>query len=166
MPIRDARCESCGTKPPRFLQEHELIELMDKNRIGTDASMATHVKNIVDRNYVVLCDETGTPLRPPRPPVPGQRPKPRQIGRYLVPTPLGVGLLDLFRKGDDRGIKMNFSDDHNSPALLSQPTIRAQMENEVAQIASSALDKNSVVMQNLAWFEARYNELEASLSRT
>jgi DNA topoisomerase-3 len=34
LPINDARSELCATRPPRFLQEHELIELLDENRIG------------------------------------------------------------------------------------------------------------------------------------
>ena len=157
--IADVRSEPCSTKPPRFLQEHDLIERMDKNRIGTDASMATHVTNIVDRGYVELCDETGEPLRPYRPPRAGQKPRPRQIGRYLVPTPLGIGLLDLF------GTPTASSSEVASPALLARPAIRAQMEDEVKQIANGNLDKESCVEQNLSWFEDRYNEFEQSLSR-
>ena len=159
--IVDARSELCSTRPPRFLQEHELIELMDTNRIGTDASMATHVNNIVERGYVALCDETGTLLRPPRPPRPGQRQLPRQIGRYLVPTSLGMSVIDLF---DKASLPDNISQDE-SPALLSRPAIRAQMEEEVKQIAIGNLDKSQCLQQNLVWFEARYKELESSLTR-
>ena len=158
LPIANARVEACQTRPPGFLQEHELIELMDKNRIGTDASMATHVTNIVERGYVTLTDEVGDLLRPPRPPRPGQKQLPRQIGRYLVPTSLGISLVDLF----DRD---NSSENEESPALLSRPSIRAQMEEEVRQIAIGKLDKAESLDKNLAWFEARYNELEESLSR-
>jgi DNA topoisomerase IA len=61
--ISKAVVEEGVTKPPKFSQEHELILLMDENRIGTDASMAVHVSNIIDRGCVVLCDETGVPLR-------------------------------------------------------------------------------------------------------
>jgi DNA topoisomerase-3 len=162
LPIADAQSERRATRPPRFLQEHELIELMDTTRIGTDASMATHVSNIVDRGYVTLCDETGVLLRPPRPPRPGQRQLPRQIGRYLVPTPLGIGLMDLFDKTAQIDGALQHED---SPALLSRPAIRAQMEEEVKQIANGELDKSTCVDRNLAWFEARYDELVKSLSR-
>jgi DNA topoisomerase-3 len=159
--IANASSELCATKPPRFLQEHELIELMDTNRIGTDASMAVHVNNIVERGYVVLCDETGVLLRPPRPQRPGQRQLPRQIGRYLVPTPLGIGVADLF----DKTARESAGPDDESPALLSRPAIRAQMEQEVKQIAMGERDKSECVEENLAWFEARYNELVASFSQ-
>jgi DNA topoisomerase-3 len=43
---------------------------MEKNGIGTDASMATHINNICDREYV----KVGT-------------------GRKLIPTQLGLNLV-------------------------------------------------------------------------
>ena len=156
-----SRSELCTTKPPRFLQEHELIELMDEHRIGTDASMATHVSNIVERGYVTLCDETGVPLRPPRPTRPGQKQLPQQIGRYLVSTPLGIGVLSLF---DNSSLPDRISREE-SPALLSLPAIRAKMEEEVKQIALGKLEKTECVEYNLAWFETRYEELISSLTR-
>jgi len=36
------------------MTESELISLMESNSIGTDASMATHIENIIDREYVIL----------------------------------------------------------------------------------------------------------------
>jgi len=155
--IASSSVEDCYTTPPRFLQEHELIELMDANRIGTDASMATHVANIIDRGYVTVCDETGEPLRPPRPPMKGRPSRPRQIGRYLVPSPLGMTLLELFGEGKAQPV--------GTTHLLSQPAIRAKMEAEVKQIAAGDCDKEAVVSENLEWFQARFAELEASLSK-
>lgn len=155
--VSKAHIEESKTKPPKFLQEHELISLMDKNRIGTDASMAVHVSNIIDRQYVILCDETGVPLRPPLPPRPGQKPRPRQIGRYMIPTALGMGLIDLFGQES--------IDDSDSPLLLAQPAIRKKMEEEVKLIASGEFDKEYCLEKNLDWFEKRYWEFEKSLSR-
>lgn len=157
--IRSIRAEPCATRPPPFVQEHELIELMDKNRIGTDASMATHVSNIVDRGYVVLCDETGVPIRPPRRPSARGKPLPRQIGRYLVPTSLGMSLMNLFND------TTTSTRSNSEVALLSRPEIRARMEEEVKTIATGDLDKQACLESNLNWFRSQYIDFFESLSR-
>lgn len=58
------------TVPPDYLSESELISLMEKNGIGTDASISVHINNICERNYVQV-----------------------QAGRKLVPTALGITLI-------------------------------------------------------------------------
>ncbi|PSS35638.1 DNA topoisomerase [Actinidia chinensis var. chinensis] len=58
------------TVPPDYLSESELISLMEKHGIGTDASISVHINNICERNYVQV-----------------------QAGRKLVPTPLGISLI-------------------------------------------------------------------------
>jgi len=59
------------TEAPGYLTEANLIAKMEKNGIGTDASIATHINNIILRNYVQV----------------------RDPGRQLVPTPLGYALV-------------------------------------------------------------------------
>jgi DNA topoisomerase-3 len=59
------------TQAPGFLSEANLIAKMEKHGIGTDASIATHINNIILRNYVTV----------------------RDPGRQLVPTPLGYALV-------------------------------------------------------------------------
>lgn len=39
------------TAPPKPMSEAELIGLMDKNGIGTDATIHEHIKTIQDREY-------------------------------------------------------------------------------------------------------------------
>ena len=66
-----------STSAPSLLSESDLLGLMDQHGIGTDASMATHVNNICERNYVRLIGE-----------------------RRLEPTTLGVSLIHSYLKID------------------------------------------------------------------
>lgn len=40
------------TTPAYLLKESDLIDLMDSNEIGTDATIHEHIKKIQERNYV------------------------------------------------------------------------------------------------------------------
>ncbi|KAK8805506.1 hypothetical protein WA158_002162 [Blastocystis sp. Blastoise] len=70
IPIKTKGIKEALTSPPKYLMEHELISLMESNSIGTDASIATHINNIITRNYVTV---TGN--------------------RQLVPSKLGIVLV-------------------------------------------------------------------------
>lgn len=76
-PIIDVKLRTGKTSPPDFLTESELIGLMEKHGIGTDASIATHINNIIVRNYAAI----GT-------------------GRTIVPTALGVVLVHGYLRID------------------------------------------------------------------
>ena len=52
VPIVNSRMVEGRTEAPGFLTEANLIAKMEKNGIGTDASIATHINNIMVRNYV------------------------------------------------------------------------------------------------------------------
>lgn len=74
--------EAKWTEPPSFLSESDLIKLMEKNKIGTDASMPMHIENICNRGYVEV-DE----------------------GRKLIPTNLGKALIESLSIVDPELVK-------------------------------------------------------------
>nr|KAG5699160.1 hypothetical protein BaRGS_014459 [Batillaria attramentaria] len=65
------------TSPPDYLTESELISLMEKHGIGTDASIPVHINNIVERRYVNIIG-----------------------GRRLQPTSLGIVLVHGYQRID------------------------------------------------------------------
>ena len=69
--------EAGETRAPGYLTEAELLGLMERHGIGTDASIAAHVANVQARNYVRL----------------GR-------GRTLVPTELGAVLAHGYHRSD------------------------------------------------------------------
>ena len=60
-----------------YITESELIEEMEKNHIGTDASMSTHIDNIVRRGYVNVDND-----------------------RRLIPTKLGIAFIESLESID------------------------------------------------------------------
>ncbi|GMS83825.1 hypothetical protein PENTCL1PPCAC_6000, partial [Pristionchus entomophagus] len=68
--LKSAVIDARETSPPGYLTESELITLMEKHGIGTDASIPVHINTICQRNYVTV-----------------------ETGRRLVPTRLGVCLI-------------------------------------------------------------------------
>ncbi|XP_064118388.1 DNA topoisomerase 3-beta-1-like [Macrobrachium nipponense] len=75
--IMESKLAERQTSPPDYLTEAELISLMEKHGIGTDASIPVHINNISQRNYVTVSS-----------------------GRRLVPTNLGIVLVHGYQKID------------------------------------------------------------------
>ncbi|GIL45930.1 hypothetical protein Vafri_3041 [Volvox africanus] len=70
LPLTDVELYQGRTSAPDYLTESDLIGLMEKHGIGTDASIPVHINNICERNYVSI-----------------------QSGRRVVPTELGITLI-------------------------------------------------------------------------
>lgn len=69
------------TSPPQLLSEADLIALMEKHGIGTDATHAEHIETVKSRMYVGIQDD----------------------GRFL-PRSLGMGLVQGY---DSMGIALS-----------------------------------------------------------
>mmetsp|Transcript_20457 Transcript_20457/g.30371 ORF Transcript_20457/g.30371 Transcript_20457/m.30371 type:complete len:969 (-) Transcript_20457:950-3856(-) len=72
------------TTPPRLLSEAELIALMDRNGIGTDATIASHIQTIQDRNYAT-----------------------KNANQEFSPTKLGIALVEGY---NSMGYQLNKPD--------------------------------------------------------
>ncbi|CAK5281387.1 unnamed protein product [Mycena citricolor] len=78
-----------STTSPKYLTEADLVTLMDKNGIGTDATIAQHIDTIVSREYALEEFEGGT--------------------KYLIPSTLGLGLVEGY---DEMGFEKSLSKPH------------------------------------------------------
>eukprot|EP00474_Spongospora_subterranea_P000285 CRZ00743.1 hypothetical protein [Spongospora subterranea] len=61
------------TAPPSYLTEAELIGLMDRHGIGTDATIAQHITTVLKREYAI-----------------------KRPDNHFVPSPLGVALVTAY----------------------------------------------------------------------
>ncbi len=66
-------------KPP--ITEAELVKLMDKHGVGTDATFADHIAKIIERGYV------------------------KRQGKYLIPTETGLELYKILMELDPEMVK-------------------------------------------------------------
>ncbi|KAJ2158532.1 DNA topoisomerase 3-alpha [Coemansia sp. RSA 552] len=71
------------TTAPRLLTEADLVDAMEKNGIGTDATHADHIKKILDREYIFKSREG-----------------------FLSPSTLGIGLVEGY---DAIGLELSLS---------------------------------------------------------
>ncbi|KAJ1770695.1 DNA topoisomerase 3-alpha [Coemansia sp. RSA 1843] len=72
-----------STTAPKLLSFADLVDIMDKNGIGTDATHADHIKKIIDREYVFKSRE-----------------------ETLTPSTLGIGLVEGY---DAIGLELSLS---------------------------------------------------------
>ncbi|KAJ2525454.1 DNA topoisomerase 3-alpha [Coemansia sp. RSA 2049] len=72
-----------STTAPKLLSYADLVDIMDKNGIGTDATHADHIKKIIDREYIFKAPDN-----------------------TLTPSTLGIGLVEGY---DAVGLELSLS---------------------------------------------------------
>jgi DNA topoisomerase-3 len=86
LPLEELEMRQGNTSSPSLLSESDLIGLMDKSGIGTDATIHEHIKKILDREYAV-----------------------KSGGGLFSPTTLGVALVEAY---DEMEIDLSLAKPH------------------------------------------------------
>ncbi|KAK2630158.1 hypothetical protein QTJ16_000978 [Diplocarpon rosae] len=159
----EAMITTGNTTAPSYLTEPDLLALMDANGIGTDATMAEHIKMIQERNYVFTRPKASggggnnnqaAPARGGRGGRGGRAGRGGRGGRgdaatpacgrggmeEFIPSTLGVALVD----GYDR---MDFE------TSLSKPFLRKEMELLMKDICEGRKTREEVLRQSLRQYK-------------
>ena len=131
------------TSPPSYLSESDLLSLMERHSIGTDSSMAVHVNNICERNFVQLCDP----------------------GRRLVPTKLGIVLINGYTAIDPELVTPKVRADIESQCALIAVG-KAQAEEVTAHVLSTFKAKFEYFLANIGTLDALFESSFTSLAMT
>lgn len=167
---KEANLVEGKTSKPGYLTEPELIALMDANGIGTDATMAEHIKTIQDRCYAEtrVAGRTGTagvqggsdndePAAPPtrgRGRGRGRGARSARGGRgdtarssggpaEFIPTTLGVALYEGYEK---MGLEHS----------LTKPFLRKEMEIKMKAICDGQMTRAQVVNESIDMYRDVY----------
>lgn len=68
--------EESKTTPPNLLDESSLVSLMDKNKIGTDATIHEHISKLIERKYTI------------------------EVKNRFCPTILGLSLIESYNSNE------------------------------------------------------------------
>lgn len=128
------------TKPPPLLSEGNLLSLMEKNGIGTDASMPVHIQKLIERKYVNIID-----------------------GRKLEPTRLGNALIHGYMNIDIELVyPMIRSEMERYISLISQG--KANARNVLKHTLAIFKLKFLFFVKNIASFESLFQLSFTNLS--
>ncbi|SBS85807.1 DNA topoisomerase 3, putative [Plasmodium ovale] len=112
------------TQPPKYLSEPDLLSLMDKHGIGTDATMHEHIENIQKRNYVV-----------------------KNVKNLFIPTNLGIALILSYKKFKDIGVDL--TDPSLRAKMERDMSLVASGEKEKNQTIQNYIDIMKYIYQEI-----------------
>ncbi|KAG4440225.1 hypothetical protein IFR05_004304 [Cadophora sp. M221] len=154
------------TTAPGYLTEPDLLALMDANGIGTDATMAEHIKMIKTRSYVYTRPKGGGGGNDNPPARGGQGGRAARGGRgggrggrggaaapggggggveEFIPSTLGVALVDGY---DRMGFEIS----------LSKPFLRKEMELRMKDICEGRKTREQVLRESLRQYKQVFEQ--------
>ncbi|KIM69269.1 hypothetical protein SCLCIDRAFT_1177215 [Scleroderma citrinum Foug A] len=114
------------TTSPSLLTEADLVGLMDKNGIGTDATIAQHIQTVIDREYVIERMDGAT--------------------KHLLPSTLGIGLVEGYNEiGFDRSL--------SKPQLRREASTT---ERSMVQVCQGEKSKDQMLMESIEQYREMY----------
>lgn len=134
--------EEVKTSPPEHLTESELITLMEENKIGTDASISTHIQNIINRKYVKIKEET----------------------RHLIPTSFGKALIEALEEFDNELVSPKIRNDIENTAselINGNKDYKSIVESSISVYKSKLAKMISCNEQMLSIFSKHVNILKS-----
>lgn len=152
--------EEGETTRPKLLTEADLVSLMDRNGIGTDATIAEHISKIIEREYVMAQMEGRV--------------------KYLVPSTLGMGLVmgynDINFEGNKSLCKplLRREVSHHSLSFFYFPlssscslsrSSMAQTEEAMTKVCEGETTKAQMVQRSLQEYRAVYMQANGSIER-
>ena len=163
VPIQRIKLVESKTEPPPFLTESELIALMEKHGIGTDASIPQHIANICEREYAAVDQKTRSM-------------KPTQLGMFHIIIKLTFFCLK-WRHGRSKKFFLFVSHYFDNGTIvcvvlkglllghgyykidpqLVLPELRAYMERNMTAVAKGQLTKTAIIKSVLDIFAAKFD---------
>ncbi|KRY51119.1 DNA topoisomerase 3-beta-1 [Trichinella britovi] len=139
--VVDLLMDQGQTSPPDHLTETELITLMERHGIGTDASIPVHINNICQRNYVTV----------------------QESSRRLVPTQLGVILVHGYWKIDCQLVEaeMRSAIEHQLMLIADGQANPASMKEHILDIFTK---KFHYFVENVALMDALFEDTFQTLA--
>ena len=138
------------TTPPTYLTESELISKMEHHGIGTDASISTHIENILKRNYVELI--AGRKLKPSR----------LGLGKWLWFNNITFSCLFILYIFPPLVLAQGY---HLIDDSLVLPKIRSDIEDQCVQIAKGLVSREDVVKRAIEIFSSKFRNFCENINK-
>ena len=140
--FREPKVVQKATSPPGYLTESDLITLMEKHGIGTDASIPVHINNICERNFVTIAS-----------------------GRRLIPNTLGILLVHGYQKIDPDLVKPSMRSEIEKQFDLIASG-RANFDMILAHAVSAFQSKYKYFVENTDYMDQLFELSFTKLSDT